>query len=144
MFRRRTAERSEHSPDSEAPVIEDHKGVVVIDESNFTDLTAGAFTIVDFWAPWCAPCKRFRPAFHDVASRYQDRLRFGSCNVDENPQVAALLQIMSIPTLVLFDEDGNEAGRVVGAPDAGPFEEMIRDVAAHAAHAAHRRPDQDG
>lgn len=135
MFRRRTVDTPAGDPGVDAAVIEDHDGVVVVDESNFNDLTAGAFTIVDFWAPWCAPCKRFRPVFHDVASRYADRLRFGSCNVDENPQIAALLQVMSIPTLVLFDEDGNEAGRVVGTPGAGPFEEMVRDVAAHAAHA---------
>lgn len=110
--------------------------VVLIDESNFNAMTAGVFTIVDFWAPWCAPCKRFRPVFHEVASRYGDRLRFGSCNVDENPQIAALLQIMSIPTLVLFDHEGNEAGRVVGGPPPGPFEEMVRDVADHAAQHA--------
>lgn len=133
MFRKRD-NSPPHSPAAAGSSPEsDSDDVVAIDESNFSERTAGAFTIVDFWAPWCAPCIRFRPAFHEVAAQFGDELRFGACNVDENPQIGALLQIMSIPTLVLFDHDGNEAGRVVGAPSRAAFEQMVRDVAQHAA-----------
>lgn len=88
--------------------------VVTIDDDNFFDMTAGGYTVVDFWAPWCAPCRAFAPVFGETAREHSDKVRFGSCNVDENPMARSLLAIRGIPTLVVFGPDGSEVGRHVG------------------------------
>lgn len=99
-----------------------------IDDDNFLDATAGRYTFVDFWAPWCAPCRSFAPTFEHVAEIYADRFRFARCNVDEATSTAELVQVQTIPTVVGFDPDGNEVGRVVNPP-AGAFEQMVEEVA---------------
>lgn len=99
--------------------------MVHVEDANFFAMTAGRYTVVDFWAPWCAPCRAFAPIFRAVASHYASRARFGSCNVDDNPKTAALLGIMSIPTLVVFGPDGSEVGRHVGTLSQGLLEQIV-------------------
>jgi thioredoxin 1 len=69
--------------------------------------------LVDFWAPWCGPCRMIAPVVEDLAESYQGRAQMAKVNTDENPGVAMGLGIMGIPTLVLF-KDGQEVDRVVG------------------------------
>ncbi len=126
MFRRR------HSPPSTAAASEPSP-VVEIDEQNFLDRTAGGFTIVDFWAPWCPPCRSFSPVFEAAARDRSGQVVFGRCNVDTSPRVAAMLGIASIPTVVVFGPDGSEVGRAVGVlsrPQLGQLVDRLEAAAA--------------
>ena len=69
--------------------------------------------LVDFWAPWCGPCRVVHPIREEISNE-RDNLRIVSINVDENQQTAARYEILSIPTLLLF-KDGEIAKRVIGA-----------------------------
>jgi thioredoxin 1 len=69
--------------------------------------------LVDFWAPWCGPCRVVHPILEEITAERED-LRIVSINVDDNQQTAARFDILSIPTLILF-KDGAEATRVIGA-----------------------------
>ena len=69
--------------------------------------------LVDFWAPWCGPCRRLAPIVEDLAQELAGRLQVFKLNTDEHPEVAARWQVMSIPTLILF-HGGGEVERWVG------------------------------
>jgi thioredoxin 1 len=70
--------------------------------------------LVDFWAPWCGPCRVVHPILEEIATERAEELRIVSLNVDDNQQTAARYEVLSIPTLILF-RNGAEAKRVVGA-----------------------------
>ncbi len=116
-----------------------HRGepslVADIDDGTFEAATEGGWTVVDFWAPWCGPCKAFHPLFDQAARDDTGGIRFARCNVDTSPQTASLLNILSIPTIVLFDPAGNEVERLVGVPPRPAFTRLLD----HAASAATER-----
>jgi thioredoxin 1 len=70
--------------------------------------------LVDFWAPWCGPCRVVHPILEEIGAERPDELRIVSLNVDDNQQTAARYEVLSIPTLIVF-RHGAEAKRVVGA-----------------------------
>lgn len=80
--------------------------------------------LVDFWAPWCAPCRLVTPALEDIGERMKDTLRVCKVNVDESPGVAQTYGIRSIPTLMLFKQ-GQVAFRIVGVRPQAEIEKEI-------------------
>jgi thioredoxin 1 len=90
-------------------------------------LNAPLPTLVDFWAPWCGPCRMIAPIVQDLAKDYDGRAVFAKINTDENVQVAGRLGIMGIPTMVLF-KDGEEVDRIVGFVPRRVLEEKLRAV----------------
>lgn len=88
-------------------------------------LQAEKAVLVDFWAPWCGPCKMAAPVLEELSKEYSEKLDVVKINVDDNQQVAAQFGIMSIPTTVLF-KGGKEIDRHIGFAGKGPFEELIK------------------
>jgi len=83
--------------------------------------------LVDFWAPWCMPCKLIAPTVEKLALELKDKVSVLKANVDENPDIATELSIMNIPTLVLF-KGGKEALRIVGVNSKEAIESKINSV----------------
>ena len=86
-----------------------------VTDANFQSevIESGEPVLVDFWAPWCGPCRVVHPILEEMANE-RDDLRIVSLNIDDNQRTAADYDVLSIPTLILF-KDGAEAKRIIGA-----------------------------
>ena len=80
--------------------------------------------LVDFWAPWCGPCRSVAPIVDDLATQYAGKLKVAKINVDESTEVAMRYQITSIPTFILF-KNGQVADRALGALPRSEFVKLI-------------------
>ena len=102
------------------------ENVLELDESNFTtDVTQSDVPVlVDFWAPWCGPCRMVSPVIDELATERAGSLRVGKVNVDENQALAVQYGIQSIPAFVLF-KNGEIVDRMLGAMPKGAFQAFI-------------------
>jgi thioredoxin 1 len=83
--------------------------------------------LVDFWAPWCGPCRAIAPIVEDLAGEYEGRVSFAKLNTDDNQRTAMKYGVMSIPTLLLF-RNGNEVARIIGVQPKSALKKQIDNV----------------
>ena len=84
--------------------------------------------LVDFWAPWCAPCRVTGPIIEELANEYEtSKIKIGKVNVDENPSAAGKYGIMSIPTVLIF-KNGKVVDQIVGSRPKAVFKEKIEKI----------------
>jgi thioredoxin 1 len=95
----------------------------LLTDSNFEAEIASGLVLVDFWAPWCAPCRMLGPIIEEVSEEVEG-LTVGKLNVGENPQTAQKFQVMSIPTVILF-KDGEAVETMIGLRPKESYIEVI-------------------
>ena len=91
---------------------------------NFNDTIASGTVLVDFWAPWCGPCKMQTPILEKVADKIGDKALIAKVNVDEAPALAAQFGVRSIPTLILF-KDGQKVKDFIGVQQEAALVELL-------------------
>lgn len=103
------------------------KNIQIVNQQNFDIevLKSDKPVLVDFWAAWCGPCRMVSPVIDQLADEYDGKIKVAKVNVDENPELAGKYDIMSIPSVFLFN-NGNKVDGVIGARPKQIFEDMIK------------------
>jgi thioredoxin 1 len=90
-------------------------------------LKSGKLVLIDFWAPWCMPCKMLAPTVEKLTEEFKGKVIVSKCNVDESPALATDLSVLNIPTLLFF-KNGEEAARLVGVNSKAAIESKIQSL----------------
>ncbi|MDO4780361.1 MAG: thioredoxin [Bacteroides sp.] len=99
-----------------------------ITNANFKEvLESGKPLVIDFWAPWCGPCKQLIPVIEELAEEFKDQAIIAKCNVDESDDVAAQFSVRNIPTVV-FLKNGELVDKQVGVAAKSVFVEKIKNI----------------
>ena len=105
------------------------EGILEIDDSIFDAevMKSDKPVLIDFWAPWCGPCRAISPMVEQLAGEFGDKIKFVKCNVDDNPVTPGKFGIRSIPTLMFF-KDGDVVDQVIGIVAKSKLEEVINKI----------------
>ncbi|MCE3255867.1 MAG: thioredoxin [Rickettsiaceae bacterium] len=99
-----------------------------ISDDNFQKevIESGSLALVDFWAPWCGPCKQLSPVIDELAKELGDKIKVYKCNIDDNPETPSKLSVRGIPTLMIF-KDGKLVDTKVGSLPKSALYEWVRN-----------------
>lgn len=100
------------------------ENMIEFTDQNFSNETSEGLVLVDFWAPWCGPCRMVGPVVEELADDYEGKVKVGKLNVDENQQTSMQFRVMSIPTVILF-KDGQPVETMIGAQPKGSYEARL-------------------
>ncbi|WP_248927790.1 thioredoxin [Paenibacillus hamazuiensis] len=99
--------------------------IVNVSDQTFSNEVEGSGTVlVDFWAPWCGPCKMIAPVLEELDGEFGGSVKIAKVNVDDNPESASRFGVMSIPTLIIF-KDGQPVDKVVGFQSKDALKNVI-------------------
>ncbi len=106
-----------------------HQGVQELTHSSMNALLKKSPlpVVIDFWAPWCGPCRSFAPTFQQVAKKMSSEFVFAKVNTESHPHAGAQFQVRSIPTLIVFN-NGSETNRISGALPPAEFERYLNSL----------------
>ena len=111
---------------NEKELLKNIKEPLNLDDSNFAQtINKYQLLLVDFWAPWCGPCRMMSPIIDQVGKEYIGKLVVGKVNVDENPNISGQFGISSIPTLILFKR-GQAVNNIIGSVSKSRIDEMVK------------------
>ena len=105
------------------------EAIVELNDSSFDTevINSDKPVLVDFWAPWCGPCKALAPVIDEISTDFADKVKVGKVNVDDNPEISMKFGIRSIPTLIVF-KDGEVLDQIIGAVPKSEIEKALEKV----------------
>jgi len=106
--------------------------VTNVDETHFVEfIRTNQYAVIDFWAEWCAPCRRIAPIMDELSMEFAGKVAFGKCNTDDNQNIARQFNISAIPAMMLFS-NGQLVERIIGAyPKDAIREKIVRKFGIH-------------
>jgi len=110
-----------------APPVKTSPKIKILNKKNFHAFTKRPLVLIDFWAPWCAPCKIIAPTLNEIAEDHGDIVTVGKLNVDHNQQIAQKFKVQNIPTLLVFKK-GKVVKRIVGVKTKKAILAELRSV----------------
>jgi thioredoxin 1 len=105
----------------------ENKKVIKLTDASFQKITSKGISLIDFWAPWCAPCKILGPTINELADEYGDRMNICKMNVDENRKTSTELKIRGIPTVIIM-RDGEIVGHFVGVKPKYVYAKALKEL----------------